>query len=76
MKTVFFSLLIVFVSIFIISGNAFANTATMPIQVKVVNLTQMPLEDAIAYCDERSMACPALREEYEENRTTRAINVE
>lgn len=60
----------------VLSSNAWASgssgaSATMPIKAKFVNLTTMPLEEALAFCDERSMPCPALREKYEASKKER-----
>jgi hypothetical protein len=44
-----------------ISAPAFAQTATLPIRAVIINLTQMPLEQAIAFCNERGLECPNIR---------------
>lgn len=35
----------------------------LPIRATIVNLAQMPLKDAIAFCDIHNMDCPHLREQ-------------
>jgi hypothetical protein len=44
-----------------ISTPAFAQTATLPIRAVIINLTQMPIEQAIAFCNERGLECPNIR---------------
>lgn len=44
---------------------SFAASVEMPVNVKIFNLAQMPVEEAIAFCNERNLACPAIREKHE-----------
>ncbi|MEC8664671.1 MAG: hypothetical protein VXY16_04300 [Pseudomonadota bacterium] len=45
-----------------------AENFTLTIRATIINLTLMPLEDAIAFCDERNLECPALRFEADEKK--------
>ena len=50
---------------FFIAAPVFAgNSAALPISVKIVNLSTMPLAEAMAFCEERNMACPVIRAKY------------
>lgn len=40
---------------------AFAAEVDLPIHARIVNLTQMPLPEAIAYCNAHGLACPNIR---------------
>lgn len=59
-----------FMSIFLAgllySGSAWAANDILPIKVRIVDLTQMPLSEALQFCDERNMSCPAIREKAQE----------
>lgn len=41
-------------------------TVKLPVAAKIVNLALMPVGEAIAFCDQRALACPAIREKYAE----------
>lgn len=58
--------IIAFVYIFLL-GRCTANAAevNLPMSAKIINLTDMPIEEAIAYCDAHNLPCPALRAEYD-----------
>lgn len=43
-----------------------AENFTLTIRATIINLTLIPLEDAIAFCDEHNLECPALRFEADE----------
>jgi hypothetical protein len=62
MKYFFLILLLTFVP-----GNALAASASasLPISVSIINLATLPVEEAIAFCDDRYIACPAIRKKYE-----------
>ena len=45
---------------------ALSAEATMGMGAKIVNLTLIPIEEAVAFCIERQIDCPAIFEEYEE----------
>ena len=47
-----------------------AENFTLTIRATIINLTLIPLEDAIAFCDERNLECPALRFEADEKKRT------
>ena len=47
-----------------------AENFTLTIRATIINLTLIPLEDAIASCDERNLECPALRFEADEKKRT------
>ena len=54
----------------LVATNAFAKDGSgasieLPIGARIINLATMPVEEAIAFCDQRNMACPAIRERYE-----------
>lgn len=40
--------------------------ATLPMSATIINLTDVPLEEAIAFCDERNLICPELRSQWDE----------
>ncbi len=58
MKFVFLTLGLVLLT----ATNALGASVTLPISARIINLTTMPVQEAIAFCDEHNMACPALRE--------------
>ena len=45
---------------------AFAGEASLPIKATIINLTKIPLDDAIAFCDEHNFECSSIRDEYEQ----------
>lgn len=53
-----------------------AASAELPIKVKIVNLTTMPVKDALQFCNERHIACPAIREKQRLERKRIAIRPE
>lgn len=70
MKHIFLTIILI-----LLSTNAFAASASLPVMVKIINLTQMPIEEAIAFCNERNLACPDLRQKYESTKKgANAIN--
>ena len=62
MKTLLLTLTL---TVVFFSTNAWGASTEMPIGATIINLTTVPIEEAIAFCDERNLACPALREKYE-----------
>ena len=58
--------LLAIISLLLITTNAQAASTSLPIKAEIINLTLMPLEDAIAFCDERALECPLLRIKYEQ----------
>lgn len=69
MKRIFLTLGLVF-----IATDAFAASAILPMQAKITNLTTIPVAEAIAFCDERNLECPALRRKYEQEREQNAFD--
>jgi hypothetical protein len=59
MKHIFLALSLVLV---LMPTDVFAASANLPVTARIINLTTMPIEEAISYCDERNLACPSLRE--------------
>lgn len=55
-----------FVGLLYYTKPAHSAEATMPMSARIINLTDMPLEEAIAFCDERGMICPELRSQWDE----------
>lgn len=53
----------------LITTEAFAASVALPIRATIINLTALPLAEAIAFCDERNMECPALRMKHERQAT-------
>ena len=51
-----------------LSSDSQAENFTLTIRATIINLTLIPLEDAIAFCDERNLECPALRFEADEKK--------
>lgn len=49
-----------------ISLAAHSAEATLPMSARIINLTDMPIEEAIAFCDERNLVCPELRSQWDE----------
>lgn len=64
--------LILTLGLVFIATPAFAASAVVPVSVTIINLTTMPIAEAIAFCDERNMECPALRKKYEQERAQNA----
>ena len=62
MKHMFLVLVLVLV---LMPTDVFAASADFPVTAKIVNLTTMPIEEAISYCDEHNLQCPSLREKNE-----------
>lgn len=68
MKIFFLTLAVV-----LVTSQAFANpnievSVKLPIRSQIINLATMPVEEALAFCNERNMACPAIRNKYEMQR--------
>ena len=40
---------------------AYAESARLPIKASIVNLAAMPIEQALNFCDQRNLDCPAIR---------------
>lgn len=55
--SIFLGLLLLSVS----TCSAHSAEATLPMSARIINLTDMPLEEAIAFCNERNLVCPAIR---------------
>lgn len=52
---------IIFISCGLSAMPVYAETVTMPIKGRIENLNDRPVEQAIAFCDERNMECPNIR---------------
>lgn len=44
------------------SSQSYGASVILPIRVGIVNLTLLPLPEAVAYCDAHGLACPAIRD--------------
>ena len=67
MRNVISILILVLASFASISAYA-DNMPSLRLRAVIVNLTLMPIEQAIAFCDERNLDCPAIREKAEEEK--------
>ena len=56
---------LIYISLLCVCLPAHAAEVDVPMTVKIENLTDRPLEEAIAYCDERNLPCPELRAQYD-----------
>lgn len=57
---------VLFAVIHFITKPAHSATTTLPMSARIINLTGMPLDEAIAFCNERNIVCPELRSQWDE----------
>lgn len=50
---------------------ASAESVKLHMKARIINLTLMPIDEAVRFCDDRNMACPELRRQAEQMRTNK-----
>ena len=62
--------ILLFIALFIIAipQAATANSALLPVKAKIVNLHNMPLDEAREFCLSREMFCPAIQARWEDSK--------